>query len=442
MNSLQARVGVGLVLTLVALFAVQWWVVSASLRHLTEEYVGSRLEHDSEGLLAGLSFGVNGEPQLGSEYIDPIFHRPYSGHYYVVRSGKHVLRSRSLWDQDLLIAPLSAGDKQQRLTVGPEQQTLLMRVAGYHKRGRDVTIAVAEDYSPIEEDYREFQWRYVFITVVVLIALMVVQVWMVRRGLRPLKQVRADIQRLERGEIAQLSAAVPREVAPLVAEINHLISVMAQRLERSRHALGNLAHAVKTPLTVLKQLLVSDELAREPQLQAQLSAQADDIGHYVQRELKRARLAGAATPGRHFDVSGEVPALVDALREIYREKNLAIETRLPEGASVAAEREDMLELFGNLLDNACKWAHARVRLVVAEQSGLVFTVEDDGPGAPAAQLAQLTERGVRIDEAVSGHGLGLAIVREIVAHYGGELRFGSSQALGGFRVEVSLPAPS
>lgn len=440
MHSLQARLAAGLLVTVLVLFAVQWFVVSMSLRTLTEEYFASRLNHDVESLLAGLDFDAGNRPVISADYAGPIFHRPFSGHYFKVVSGTHAILSRSLWDFDLPVEQLPVGQRKLVRTRGPQDQPLVMLLASFEKRGQVLTIAVAEDYSPIEGQYNAFQWQYVLITVFMLVGLIALQMWVVRRGLRPLEQVRGDVRRLERGEIEHLRSAVPAEVIPLVDEINHLIGIMSERLQRSRHALGNLAHALKTPLTALDQLINSAEVQAHPELHAQLRRQSGIIGGYVQRELKRARLAGAATPGRRFNLNQELPPLIAALKQIYNDKQPDLQLHMPSNISYSAEREDMLELFGNLLDNACKWTKKKVVLQVADEPGLSFSIDDDGPGAPQDKLEQLSARGVRLDESIGGHGLGLSIAREIVMHYGGEMGFEQSPGLGGFKVWVRLPA--
>lgn len=440
MQSLQGRLGLGLLVTVLLLFAAQWVVVDASLRTLTEQYFSLRLTHDVESLLGGMEFAADGRPLVNEERGDPIFRRPFSGHYYQVLSGSYTVHSRSLWENVLAVKPVAVGSRFLTTTSGPLRQPLIMLVAGFEKRGHILTIAVAEDYTPIEREFGAFHFRYVLITLAIVLGLIVLQIWVVRHGLRPLQQVRGDVRRLEQGEIQTLRKDVPTEVVPLVEEINHLVAIMGERLDRSRNALGNLAHALKTPLTALDQLLNSEELQPHSRLLAQLRGQSEIIGGFIQRELKRARLAGAATPGRRFNVRGELPPLLEALKQIYLAKNLSLESQIPPRFSYPAEREDMLELFGNLLDNACKWATSKVRLEVIEGPGLSFSVEDDGPGAPQEKLAQISERGVRLDESVGGQGLGLSIAREIVAHYHGEMGFERSPRLGGFRAWVRLPA--
>lgn len=154
----------------------------------------------------------------------------------------------------------------------------------------------------------------------------------------------------------------------------------------------------------------------------------------------RARLAGAAPPSRRLRLDEEVLALVNVLQKVYHDKALTITTRIPPQAVFVGDREDLLELLGNLLDNACKWACQQVLVTMQEQPGLLVVVEDDSPGCPAAVLKQLAERGVRIDESTAGYGLGLAIVKDIVEQYGGDIYFGRASELGGFQVSVSLPA--
>ena len=439
MRSLQARLGLAVVLSVALLFAVQWLMVNKSLFELTESYFTSRLEHDMDGLLAALEFDAAGRPQLSKVQPDPIFHTPFSGHYFEIRVGDNVLRSRSLWNDKLGIAALPVGSTKITRARGPQGQDLVLLLGSFEKRGHALTIGVAEDYSPIAQQYRGFLWGYGGISAAALLGLMLLQVVLVRVSLRPLKQMRDDMRRLESGEIQRLDTRAPVEIAPLVAELNRLITVLGQRLARSRNALGNLAHALKTPLTGFNQLLNSEELDQHPALRAQMRAQSDTIGRLIQRELKRARLAGGAAPGQRFDPSHELPPLLAMFEKMYREKSIELYGRIPEGPRGGAEREDMLELFGNLLDNACKWAAGRVLLSIADEPGLVFSVEDDGPGVPDEMLARLAGRGVRADESVSGHGLGLAIAKEIVEHYGGRIGFERSPLLGGLRVWVAIP---
>jgi len=432
-TSLKTRLALGLSLALLLLLGLQYWLVSGAIRDTAEDYVASRLRHDTESLLAALTWGPAG-PALS--HPDAIYQRPYSGHYYRVRIGDQSLRSRSLWDADLPMPAVAVGKVRRLNAEGPQQQPLLVRVAAFRKQGHTVRIAVAEDLSPLRSDLRAFQWRYGLVSVAVAAALLVLQWLLVAMGLRPLKRVRAEIAALERGERDKLSGDVPGEIRPLVAELNHLLAVLDERLERSRNALGNLAHALKTPLTRLFQ--AAEEPHLEPARRDRLLEPARQIQARIDRELKRARLA-AGPPGQRFDPGREIPALIRVLERIHADRALTIHYHGPEPGTAFGDREDLLELVGNLLDNACKWAASEVRVCAALGDGLRLTVEDDGPGVSAERRQALTHRGTRLDESAEGHGLGLAIVGDIVASYSGRITFGVSEDLGGLAVAIALP---
>lgn len=440
MRSLQTRLSTTLGLALALLLALLLAVGGYSLRRLAEEFVAGRLEHEAEALLAAFSFDAQGRPSLSTGHFNPVFQQPYSGHYYKLRVGDQELRSRSLWDSDLPLPATRQDAFIRQFVTGPQQQRLLLLARTFQVAGRQVVLAVTEDFTPLNDGLWRLTGVVVLLALGLFSVLLLLQRLLVRRALQPLEHIRQDILRLTHGDIRQLQTAVPDEVRPLVVEINHLLTVMAQRLQRSRHALGNLAHALKTPLTVLTQWATHPQGAGQAGLGRELAEPIEQIRQLVDRELRRARIAGAAAPGQRVMLAGEVSDLVATLNKIYRDKSLTIECRIPAATTFPGDRDDLLELLGNLLDNACQWATGRVRLTVQEAAGWqTLVVEDDGPGCPPEQLARLTERGVRIDESLAGHGLGLAIVGTIVEQYGGRLYFDRSTDLGGFAVRVELP---
>ena len=234
--------------------------VSVSFRVLAERYILSRLEHDAESLLAALILAPPDEsPHLRADRLNPIYQRAFSGHYYRIEVDNTVLRSRSLWDQDLKVPQVAPGGSVSLHIDGPERQLLLLRVAAYRKQGQAVTIAVAEDLSPIRAEVQRLQMRYAAFALVALMSLLLLQRYILARGLAPLAATRQALQALERGERRSLSERVPEEVQPLVRGINRLLNALQQRLQRSRNAVGNLAHALKTPLTLLGQIADRDE---------------------------------------------------------------------------------------------------------------------------------------------------------------------------------------
>jgi signal transduction histidine kinase len=438
MKSLQLRLGVGLFISLISVFIILWWLTSSSIRHLAEESVAEHLEHDALSILAALSIDAANNITLDVNRIEPIYLEPFSGDYYQIIINGQIIRSRSLLNQDFAIQALSAGATHKLYVTGPNLQPLLIMVYGYNRLNRNITIAVAEDLSPTLARIASFQYRYTLIALVLLLLLIVVQVIILRRGFQRLARIPQQIRALEQGERTQLDTDVPQEVAALVHEINWLLQVLDQRLQRSRNALGDLAHALKTPLTVLPQIPREAVLKSQPEICQILQTQTTNMQNMMERVLKRARMAGSGPTFIKFDIKQEIPALIKVLQNMYRDKNLTISFDAPEKATLLIDREDMLELAGNLLDNACKWAKSRVNLCFAINQFVHLIVEDDGPGVSDTDFATLTQRGARLDEAVSGHGLGLSIAQSIAEQYGGQLILRRSNELGGFCVEAIL----
>ncbi|MGK8436911.1 ATP-binding protein [Ectopseudomonas hydrolytica] len=435
MRSIQRRLSLGLAgaLLLVGLILAQasLWVFDRGLRAYLEE----DLRDEAQGLLAALVRGPAGL-QLDERRLDPSFQRQFSGHYFRIDFSDRSWRSRSLWDRELL-KPDTQG-MQVELGDGPQGQRLLIYRADYRRYGENLSISVAQDYQPILQSFRRLQWLGLGMGGAALLLILVAQRYTVRRALRPLEQVRRQIAQLQQGRRSDLDAEVPEELEPLVAQINHLLAHTEDTLKRSRNALGNLGHALKTPLAVLISLAGREELRAHPELRTSLREQLEQIEQRLSRELGRARLAGEVLPGARFDCAQELPGLFATLAMIH-DRGLHLEWQAPEGLIVPRDREDLLELLGNLLDNACKWAEQQVLLSVEEVAGgYRLLVDDDGPGIDAERREAVLGRGTRLDEQVAGHGLGLGIVRDIIEAWNGRIELLDSP-LGGLRVAVSLP---
>lgn len=435
MKSIQRRLSLGLISVMlivgVVLAQTSLWLFEAGL----QRYLEAGLRNDAENLLVALVRGPNGV-QLDEQRLSPAYQRPFSGHYFRIDFADVHWRSRSLWDQELPQLP-EAGLKGN-LQLGPEGQQLLVLRSDYKRFGQPISISVAQDYTPVRESFRLMRQIGLVLGLAALLLVLILQRVTVRRALRPLETARNQIAQLQQGQRSQLDTQVPLELEPLVAQINHLLAHTEDSLKRSRNALGNLGHALKTPLAVLLSAASSEALKDHPELGKLLRDQLEQVQQRLNRELNRARLAGETLPGALFDCEKELPGLLATLNMIHGE-HLDLSYRVAPGLHLPWDREDLLELLGNLLDNACKWADAEVRLSISETpQGYLLAVEDDGPGIPETQRDQVFSRGARLDEQIDGHGLGLGIVRDIVEVWGGVLQLQESE-LGGLKALIELP---
>ena len=287
---------------------------------------------------------------------------------------------------------------------------------------------------------RGFERLFAVLAVAGLGLMVLIQRIIVSHAFQDLKRVYRDIDGLERGTKRNLTEQVPTEILPLVRKLNALLAVYDKRLSRSRNAAGNLAHAIKTPLNVMLQQLERRPKSFDREGRQICREQVQRVRDLAERQLKRARIAGGGTAGSVFDPTTELPILRDLLMRMYPGKRLDLHCELALEHPLAADREDMLELVGILLDNACKWASSRVHCrLEPTHDGIRLSIDDDGPGCNEDGITDIRGRGARLDERIAGHGLGLSIAAEIVELYGGQLELGRSALLGGFSANVTLP---
>lgn len=412
------------------------WAFRAHL----ESQLDDELAAYQRELLAAASIDGKGDLELDYIPADPRFSRVFSGWYWqAAMDGEVVRQSTSAGPMEAGALALLSQAEGISEVVGPGKRDL--RVArrdvtlpgGQHP----VTILVAAPCDELEGDVAQFATHIVTIFATLGIAFMIAIYLQVGFGLRPLALLRREIAAIRNGRAERLSPTFPDEIEPVVEEVNALIDHNRHLIDRARNEAGNLAHALKNPLSVL-----SYEIATlEPDRRAVLQAQLQSITGQVERILKRIRAAGPSAGGHaRVDLADIADDLIFSLGTIYRDRHLDLKFDIAPGLAFAGDRGDLVEILGNLCDNACKWAGTRVHVMaVREGERLSVSIEDDGPGiAPAAREAVLA-RGQRLDERVPGSGLGLDIVREIVTLYRGRLALGES-ALGGLRVELDLPA--
>lgn len=437
MNSIKTRLAGGLTLSLILLMLLQWWLLGSSTRQLTEHYLKSRLQNDAESLLAALVISAE-RAAVNTSRIANVYDRPLSGHYYLIYVGATEIRSRSLWDVDLQPMALNVGETAITHAKGPSKQSLLLLHTAYLKNNHLVRITIAEDQTELLLEITAFQNAHAGITLVVLVLLIVLQSFIVGQGLSPLKKARQEINALEQGIINALDENVPSELLPLIKELNHQLTAFKRRLDRSRNASGNLAHALKSPLALLVQLTEQAVFDAHPDLRQRILVYTSAIQQTIDRELRRSRLAGGQGIGNRARLHTVTSELLDVLTKMHREKTIQVELNVAKDLEVLMERQDLTELLGNILDNAYKWARQSVRISASQTDGLCIRVEDDGPGCSLEDLNALTERGKRADENINGHGLGLSIVADILEEYGGTLGFSRATDLGGLCVEIKI----
>ncbi len=408
-------------------------------RRLVENYVLSRLQRDTDLLYVHVHDAAD-PTEAARGAAGTVYELPLSGHYFRISRGDVLIRSRSLWDEELPTVALAPSSERVLRLPGPAHQSLLILAKRFSASDGGWLVVVAEDVSGLDAAIAAFRRWLLGGAALALVLLLLLQRRLIVRGLAPLDDAIDACRRLERGEIAPVVASAPAEVRPMLDAVNRLVRYQAQRLARVRHAVGNLSHALKTPLTVLAQAAEDIRTAGNTALAATLQVQLDVMRAVIERELHRARLAGGGPSASGFEALAQLENLAGALERLHRERDIAIEIVVPE-QRYPLDREDMLELFGNLLDNACKWARSRVRIEIRPDVAdeLAFIIEDDGVGATPEVLGQMGAAGMRADERQPGHGLGLAIVGDIVAQYGGSIRYGRSDSLGGLRVEGRLP---
>jgi len=378
--------------------------------------------------------------------------RAYSGRYWVILDKsldgamKPVERSRSLFDSDLMLssAQIDQLDAQPGQTQyfnmrGPQDKPLraaaiLARLPGY---ADPVVFLAAEDRTPIDADADRFAGVTAIALLILAGGLILATVVQVRFGLTPLFRLRREVASVRRGKAERLQGVYPVELEPLAVELNALLTHNQEVVERQRTHVGNLAHALKTPLSVML-----TEASQQPgQLAEVVERQAQTMREQVDHHLRRARAAARSqTSGERTPVEPILDELAVTLERIFQDKGVEIDWRCPEDLCFQGEKQDFMELAGNVMENAGKWCKGRIR-AEATPSGearMILTVDDDGPGLPPEERAQALKRGQRLDENAPGSGLGLSIVDELTRAYGGSVQLGESP-MGGLRVILDLP---
>ncbi len=418
------------------------WVGLGQLfdHHVTATY--QRQLADRLNLLAA-SFEWNEHDKLVllQAPADPRYQQPYSGKYWQIddERGRMLDHSRSLWDQQLALpAPAATQQGLRHLTVvGPQRQQLLVvdRSVSLPGHDRPVRIAVATDRAELIAARRDFDHLLALALAVLAVGLGLLIAVQVAIGLRPLHRLLASLTQLRRGSARTLAGDWPNEIAPLVEELNALLARDAATIERSRRQAADLAHGLKTPLAILT------NVASQPATEAtakQVIVQTEAMRRQIERHLARARAVGRARlGGPQTDAGAVVREVIAAMQTLHHDRQLTM--RAEGGGRFDGDRQDLIEMCGNLLENACTWAAHRVQVGVASDGeALSVTIEDDGPGIDASRIPAIRDGSAPLDQRSPGSGLGLSLCIEIAQLYGGRLDLDRSP-LGGLRATLVLP---
>jgi signal transduction histidine kinase len=452
-NSLAVRLFLWATAWTVVILIITGIALSTLYRHAVERAFDRRLDVYLRTLVADVASPEESGDKFPQSIGEPLFELPLSGWYWQVTrldsKTPEVHSSRSLWDSNLPRLPpdKSSADTEYRqgYAPGPEDQDLRLveRNIDLGADGRYL-IAVAGDATEIDDETHGFD-RVIVITFTALtMALLLTTALQVRFGLAPLTRISESLAAIRSGRAERLQGEFPVEISSLARETNALIDANREIVERARTHVGNLAHALKTPISVI--VNEASARGRDP-FALKVLEQTDIMRDQVARQLERARLATrSGVVGTLVEVPPVVTALARTMEKLHRDREIAIDVDVPQHARFHGEQQDLEEMVGNLVDNGCKWAQSRVAIEVLtdqptmddEKGRVRIIVDDDGPGLSPAQREQVALRGQRLDETKPGSGLGLSIVVELAGLYGGVLTLGTAP-IGGLRAELALP---
>ncbi|MCH8347828.1 MAG: histidine kinase [Proteobacteria bacterium] len=445
-KSLTGRLLLASLLWLMLALTVGGILLSAAFRDHVETETDDRLSQTMDSMIGVSDIGDDGTIVFSRPLSDQRFNEPYSGWYWQISAvGQESIRSRSLWDQELTVDFSNAGLVRRTYEApGPEGQTLRILEREILLPGTDRTFIfmMASDVSEMLSHIAHFNRIVIWSLGGLGFGIVVAMVLQVAFGLSPLRDVKTGLSEIREGNRKRLPQDCPPEIKPLVDEMNAVLAQNETLVERARTQMGNLAHSLKTPLSVISNEIASSRKTRFSEL---VGKQTTIIRRNVDHQLARARAIGHS---RHIKAKTEVEVSIinvgRTIQRLYQKRNLELTVEIEPGLMFHGEKQDLEEILGNLLDNAAKWAVSKIRVtakckrVNGAPAAMILIVEDDGPGVDRNQRPSLYRRGKKMDEGVPGSGLGLAIVRDITQIYGGKAHLKRSK-MGGLKVELQLP---
>ncbi|WP_192034655.1 ATP-binding protein [Halomonas sp. YLGW01] len=412
--------------------AITWLLHGILLRELARDFLGDRLRQEAHYTLQRLHQEQSQvKPWLDSASLtSQMFH-----HLYVLRLDDTVSTSHPGWLSTL--APYLEGVDDTLLEVRRQERHLLLyREVFTLEDGTSGTLLIGEDFAEVEAGLTTLHWWVGGIAGLVLLLLITLNLVAVNAGLSPLARLQRQLDELREGYRERLRLDTPSELDGLVGQLNRFMDEQEKRLQRSRVAVANLSHALKTPLAAVTQVLRGSRPI-DGERRLKLLARLEDMQAQLDAELRSSRIAGPYA-GQLTCIRQEAERLIEMFATLHPDKRFHLDGPQDDRATVSVERQDFTEMLGIVLDNAGKWAQRDVHCRLSVTTTLKLVIEDDGPGVARADLAQLGRRGLRLDEGRPGHGLGLSILRQLVEQYGGHVTFAAAVA-GGLAVTIVLP---
>jgi len=451
MRSLHTRLLLAATLVLAGFIGATGLTLDKAFRVSARASMQERLQSYIYALLAATGEDERGRMVTPRKIPEPRFSKPDSGLYAVIAGpdGGPLWRSVSLAGRSVDIVQQQApGQREFRqfTRADTDLYAISFGVAWVDSASAEelYTFAVAEDTAAFEEQidsFRKTLWSWLGAMAVVLL---LAQGLILRWGLRPLRTVESDLQRIEQGRAEHLTGIYPKELTGLTSSLNSLIEHIKRVQTRYRNSLDDLAHSLKTPLALLQSF--SERTAAESGQEHRLvREQVERMDEIIEHQLQRAAVSGRATLACAVPLQPVLERLLRSLDKVYRDKQVDVSRDLDPAATFYGDEADLTEALGNLLDNAYKYCSSQVRVYVRSKSkaasghGLEISIEDDGHGIDPGMIDTVLQRGKRMDETVPGHGIGLSMAREIIAVYGGELTIGSG-GLSGALVRVHFDA--
>lgn len=443
--SLQGRLLLAALLVLALFTGLTGLALDKAFRESAEAAMQDRMEGYLFALLAAVDLDTNGIPAFTRNLPDARFDQPGSGLYARVmrKDGEASLAAPSLLGSELTSDHQPHPGEQifTAIQVNGTPHYLLSYGASWEVApGKEYPLffQIAEDttgYLQQINRYRRNLWGWLATAAFILL---VAQALILRWGLKPLRQVTDDLARIETGQTDKLHGHYPKELQQLTDKINDLLSHTRSQLVRYRDSLGNMAHSLKTPLTILGNAMSLDKTDRDSTTDAQ--EQLQRIRQIIDYQLQRAATAGQSSASIKVTVRPLVERIVTAMEKVYAAKSVHTDLQLDNSLTCRCDEGDAVEMLGNLIENAFKWCNSRIRISAhaMQSDGVKLCVEDDGPGIPETIRSRVLERGQRADPATAGHGIGLAMVQEIVLLYDGTLTIEQSP-LGGAAIYIQLP---